>query len=227
VPKGLRSFDAHDADFFLDILPGPRDRYGLPESLRFWKNRIEERDADKTFAVGLIYGPSGCGKSSLVKAGLLPRLSNTILTVYVESTAGETELRLLKGLRKQCPELSPNLGLVPSLTAVRRGGVVPPGKKVLLILDQFEQWLHARGDERDTELLMALRQCDGAQVQAIIMVRDDFWVAASRFMRDLEVRLVEAENSALVDLFDTRHATKVLTAYGRAYGAFPENPSDL
>ena len=32
VPKGLRSFDAQDADFFLELLPGPRDREGLPES---------------------------------------------------------------------------------------------------------------------------------------------------------------------------------------------------
>ncbi len=47
VPKGLRSFDAHDADFFLELLPGPRDRDGLPESLRFWKTRIEETDADR------------------------------------------------------------------------------------------------------------------------------------------------------------------------------------
>jgi len=54
VPKGLRSFDAHDADFFLELLPGPRDRDGLPDSLRYWKTRIEERDADNTFAVGLI-----------------------------------------------------------------------------------------------------------------------------------------------------------------------------
>src|SRR5262249_4939222 len=72
IPKGLRSFDAHDADFFLDLLPGPCDRDGLPDSIRFWKTRIEETDPDNTFEVGLIYGPSGCGKSSLVKAGLLP-----------------------------------------------------------------------------------------------------------------------------------------------------------
>ena len=38
VPKGLRSFDEHDADFFLELLPGPRDREGLPDSIRFWKN---------------------------------------------------------------------------------------------------------------------------------------------------------------------------------------------
>jgi serine/threonine protein kinase len=65
VPKGLRSFDEADADFFLELLPGPRDREGLPESIRFWKRRIEQLDPDKSFRVGLIYGPSGCGKSSL------------------------------------------------------------------------------------------------------------------------------------------------------------------
>ena len=37
VPKGLRSFDKNDSDFFLELLPGPRDRDGLPDSLRFWK----------------------------------------------------------------------------------------------------------------------------------------------------------------------------------------------
>src|SRR5262249_8689599 len=37
IPKGLRSFDAADADFFLELLPGPRDRDGLPEAIRFWK----------------------------------------------------------------------------------------------------------------------------------------------------------------------------------------------
>ena len=67
---------------------------------------------------------------------------------------------------------------------------------MLLVLDQFEQWLHARRGEENTELVAALRQCDGEHVQAVVMVRDDFWLAASRFMRDLEIRLVEGENSA-------------------------------
>ena len=96
----------HDADFFLELLPGPRDREGLPDSIRFWKTRIEGTDPDKTFRVGLIYGPSGCGKSSLVKAGLLPRLAKHVLSVYVEATPEETETRLLKALRKACPDLS-------------------------------------------------------------------------------------------------------------------------
>src|SRR5262249_40291447 len=150
-----RSFDEHDADFFLDLLPGPRDRDGLPDSIRFWKIRIEEPDADKTFSVGLIYGPSGCGKSSLVKAGLFPRLSEQVLAVYVEATAGETEARVLNGLRKRCPALPANLGPKETLAALRRGQGIPVGKKVLLVLDQFEQWLHARKEEENTELVQA------------------------------------------------------------------------
>ena len=129
VPKGLRSFDAHDADFFLELLPGPRDRDGLPDSIRFWKTRIEETDADNTFSVGLIYGPSGCGKSSLVKAGLLPRLSDDVIAVYVEATAEETETRLLNGLRKRCPALPDNLGLKETLAALRRGQGIPVGQE--------------------------------------------------------------------------------------------------
>ena len=144
VPKGLRSFDAQDADFFLELLPGPRDREGLPDSIRFWKTRIEQTDPDETFSVGLIYGPSGCGKSSLVKAGLLPRLSEDVIAVYVEATAEDTETRVLNGLRKRCAGLSDNLSLKETMAALRRGQGIPVGKNVLIVLDQFEQWLHAK-----------------------------------------------------------------------------------
>ena len=59
------------------------------------------------------------------------------------------------------------------------------------------------------------------------MVRDDFWMAATRFMRDLEIRLVEGENSGAVDLFDLDHARKVLMAFGRAYGRLAQHASDM
>ena len=81
---------------------------------------------------------------------------------------------------------------------------MPAGKKVLIVLDQFEQWLHAKKEEENTELVQALRQCDGGRVQCLVMVRDDFWMAVTRFMRELEIRLVEGQNSAAVDLFDLR-----------------------
>ena len=227
VPKGLRSFDSHDADFFLELLPGARDRTGLPESIRFWKTHIESIDPDEAFSIGLIYGPSGCGKSSLVKAGLLPRLASDFIAVYLEASPDETELRLLSGLRKRFPLLDEQLSLTQSIAMLRRGEFLPAGKKILIVIDQFEQWLHATRDQENTELVAALRQCDGEHVQCIVMVRDDFWMAATRFMRELEVRLVEGHNSAAVDLFPIRHAEKVLAAFGRAFGAFPSETKTL
>ena len=84
-----------------------------------------------------------------------------------------------------------------------------------------------RREEFNTDLVAAIRQCDGEHVQTIVMVRDDFWMAATRFMRDLEIRLIEGENSAAVDLFDLLHARRVLTALGRAYGVLPEKSSEI
>ncbi|MGH7138896.1 MAG: ATP-binding protein, partial [Pirellulales bacterium] len=188
---------------------------------------IEETEAERTFPVGLIYGPSGCGKSSQVKAGLLPRLSDEVIHVYLEATPDQTEVRLLNGLRRRCPALPENLDLQKTIGCLRRGQGLPIGKKVLLVIDQFEQWLQARHDEQETELAQALRQCDGGRVQCVVMVRDDFWMAATRFMRQLEVPLVEGHNSAAVDLFPLRHAEKVLTLFGQAFGSLPENSREI
>jgi len=227
VPKGLHSFDAQDAEFFLELLPGPRDRYGLPECLRFWKTHAEQTDSDKTFRVGLMYGPSGCGKSSLVKAGLLPRLSEQVVAIYVESSGEETEARLESALRKRGLLLPKDASLKEALREVRRGRPIPHAQKVLLVLDQFEQWLHAHREPGDSVLLDALRQCDGGRVQCLVMVRDDFWMAITRFLRELETSLVEGCNSAAVDLFDADHARRVLAAYGKAFGRLPERRLDL
>jgi len=223
VPKGLRSFNERDTDFFLQLLPGPRDRDDLPDSLRFWKDWIERGEPGPTGTVGLIYGPSGCGKTSLVKAGLIPRLDDRVLSVYVEATPDETESRLLAALRRKCPALPEGLGFRDCLSALRRGRGIPDGSKVLLVVDQFEQWLHARRGEEAPALVQDLRQCDGDRVQCLVMVRDDFWMAATRFMRALEVPLVEGRNSASVDLFDPTHARRVLAAFGRAYGKLDDS----
>ncbi len=397
VPKGLRSFDDGDRDFFLELLPGPRDRGGLPESLRFWKTRIEQTEPAQSFSVGLIYGPSGCGKSSLVKAGLLPLLKD-VQTVYVEATSDDTEARLCRGLRshtvaagashetlsglgsKQAgaelvrmvaalrrivpkrsekPRVylsSSHLDLVEHRKAVldalqtagldccamehyaavdrrplehcradvrtcdlyigifaHRYGFVPEGesasiteleyreavkcgiptrsflidsnaewpeehretglggerlrrlrreleanqivgffetpqdlvvqvmasvaqwlqtgrswsagsgeKKTLLVIDQFEQWLNSHRDLASEPLVAALRQCNGTHLQAIVLIRDDFYMPVTRFFETLDFPLNNDRNQAAVDLFDLSHTRKLLTAFGRAYGQLPE-----
>src|SRR5262249_3578417 len=56
---------------------------------------------------------------------------------------------------------------------------------------------------------------------------DDFWLAVSRFMADLEIELLQGRNMALVDLFDAGHARKVLAAFGRAFAALPQETEAL
>jgi formylglycine-generating enzyme required for sulfatase activity len=152
---------------------------------------------------------------------LLPQLANHVVPLFVECSAEFTEKKLVQLLRKACPDLRPELGLSDMIAAIRCGAGTPSGKKVLIIFDQFEQWLHARGDTVTDELFKALRQCDGERVQAILLVRADFWMAVTWLLEDLEIDLVQGRNFAAIDLFPQRHAQKVLVAFGRAYGAIP------
>ncbi len=223
VPRGLRPFDAGDSESFLRLVPGPRDRDGLPECIGQWKTRIEQEEPEDSFSVGVMYGPSGCGKSSLVRAGLLPRIAPHVHTIYVEATADRTEARILRRLSRRYPELPPDGDLVECLAALRRGCGPAQGSKLLFVVDQFEQWLHGRGEEDRRLLVQALRHCDGSRLQCLLLVRDDFWLALSRFMEELEVDLVQRHNAALVDLFDPGHARGVLAEFGRAFGKLPED----
>ena len=226
VPKGLRSFDREDADFFLQLLPGPRrHRDGLPESVRYWKTRIESPDPEQTFRIGIIYGPSGCGKSSLLKAGLLPHLSASIVPLIVESTANDTESRLLTRLRTSL-STERELSLTDTLKGIRQGIGVGESQKTLILLDQFEQWLNSHGDLANCQLVQALRQCDGVRLQCIVLVRDDFQTAIHRFMQGLDVRLDENRNYRLVDLLSEEHARGILATFGRAYGKMPAGEVD-
>jgi serine/threonine protein kinase/formylglycine-generating enzyme required for sulfatase activity len=222
LPKGLRSFGPEDRDFFLELLPGPRDCDRLPESIRFWKIRVESTDPELAFAVGLLYGPSGCGKSSLIKAGLLPLLAPSVVSVYVEATRDDTEDRLLAQLRKRCPSLGSRASLRTTLSRLRQTRGLPPDSKLLLVLDQFEQWLHAHAhDLESTELVAALRQADGAHVQVLLMVRSDFWMSISRLFDSLKINLNRAHNTRAVELFGEGHAHHVLHLFGTAYGQLP------
>ncbi len=228
VPKGLRSYTADDSDFFIQLLPGPRDKNGLPDSIRFWKSRLESTDSQVAFSVGVLFGPSGCGKSSFVKAGLLPNLASTrVLDVYVESTAYDTEVRLFKSLRQRCPAIPDDVSLPEVFFALRTRSYAPMDKKIIVVLDQFEQWLYSTDDYQHSQLAEALRQCDGVNLQCVVMVRDDFWVATSRFLNALEVDLREGENARRIDRFELDHARKILAEFGKAYGRLPEDLGSL
>lgn len=227
VPRGLRAYTRTDAWFFLDLLPGTRDRDGLPECVAHWKRWVSVReDIPDHQRIGVISGPTGCGKSSLIRAGLVPLLGPNVDTIVLEATPDLTEKQLQAAIQRHCPAVT-SKSLPESLAEVRRGQNASNPRTLLLIVDQFEQWLHAHPDPLDTELVRAMRQCDGIRIQCLLLIRDDFWLALTRFMDAVECPLQLGRNVQMVDLFDQRHARKVLTAFGRAYHQLPESPEPL
>ncbi|MDP1563549.1 MAG: serine/threonine-protein kinase [Pirellulaceae bacterium] len=229
VPRGLRPFTAEDADFFLELVPGTRNRDGLPNSLKFWLNRILlPVSVDLVTPVGVIFGPSGSGKSSYVRAGLLPLLSPDILPVVVDCSAADTEAKLLKFLIDRLENVPAGIGLIDLCSGISQGLWRPKAKnKILLVLDQFEQRL-SRGDDFQTaDLVKALRFCDGRALQALLLCRDDFFMHLSRFTDRLGMDLREGDNAQAIDLFNRKHARKVLIKYGQAYSQLPDQAAEI
>ena len=219
-PKGLRSYDEHDAEFFLKLLPGPHDKTGLPESVRFWIQRIAP-GAKRPFRLGLLSGTSGVGKSSFVKAGLIPHLPQTVHPIFVEATSDGMDEVALEAVRTACSTVAGS-GLVESFAALRR---TESDTKYVLFIDQAEQWLQRR-DVHQSELTTALRQCDGDRLQAVIMVRDEFAMEATRLLYELDVTVEQGVNFAVVSGLPRGHARQVLSGFGQALGRLPPSMDD-
>ena len=227
VPRGLRPFEPQDMHIFSKLLPGPWDREGCNSTLRFLKTSIEQTDPEQAFSVGLLYGPSGSGKSSMVRAAVIPRITRSIKVIYVDAIAANMEQRLKRALLRQFEGIPKQPDLAEILFTLREEESVGDSGKVLLVIDQFEQWL-ARGQvTSDCELVRALRQCDGGRLQCLLMVRDDFWLPICRFMNLLECTIVDGQNACLIDAFDVDHARKVLVELGVAHGCLPENRNEI
>jgi serine/threonine protein kinase len=126
---GLRSFDAEKSEYFIQLLPGPRDRSNFPESVSWWKKCVEERDASRTFKVGVLYGPSGCGKSSLIRAGIMPRLDASVVRCYVSANPDSTTEDLLAAIRSACDPELPTMPLSETLQGI--GGAAGVGRAFL------------------------------------------------------------------------------------------------
>ena len=217
-PRGLGCFQAADADYYPELLPGPRGQSGLPESIEFWHRVLETASARRRAPVALLYGPSGCGKSSFLRAGLLPRLSTSLTVLLVECSSAFTERDLLIQLRERCA--LPRESSASLVETMRYLSQQNSRSAVVLILDQFEQWLQHRPMDEACELTQGLRFCNGVQLQAVLVVREDFWVSISRFAATLELVFEDGRNAAMLDLFSEEHARQVLRRLGTDWDRF-------
>ncbi|MBL8892200.1 MAG: protein kinase [Planctomycetaceae bacterium] len=225
ISRGFRPFTADDAEFFVELLPGARDRSGVPLSLKFWLKRILlPISVDFLTPLGVIFGPSGSGKSSFVRAGLLPLLSSEIISVVVDCSLEDTEAKLLRMLVERLSDAPEGIGLVDLCAGIGQGLWLPKAKsKVLIVLDQLEQRLSRGDDFQNSDLVRALRFCDGRSLQALVLCRDDFLTHLTRFTYGLGFDLREGENAQAIDLFERKHARRILVKYGQAFGQLPDD----
>ncbi len=159
-----------------------------------------------------------------MRAGIVPQLSSQTHVIHLDATNSPLEQRLLRQLRGLLPAAVENQDLATCMFQLREGH---HPKKVLIVIDQFEQWLSQNVIELNSPLVQALRQCDGVHLQCLLLVRDDFWLQVVRFMNQLEIDIVDQQNAMLVDCFDKEHALHVLHRLGNGYERLPANPEEL
>ena len=186
--KGLHAFRREDAgDFF------GRSRFinALVEALQK-QLATEEQGASRARLLTVI-GSSGSGKSSVVMAGLLPQLQRGVLAgsqgwVYIEPMApGQHPIealtlalspsfpaRSLKAIREDVEDDTAR-GLHLLMTTL----VAQPDRKVLLLIDQFEELFTQTVDENERKrfidlLITAITEPRGPVI-AILTFRADFY----------------------------------------------------
>ncbi|MCR9293773.1 MAG: protein kinase [bacterium] len=230
VPRGLLEFTETDAESYLRLLPGPLAANGVPEAIQFWIRRLESRNGTDSFPVGLIYGSSGSGKSSLLRAGILPRLDNEkCRVIYLKASGSDLPRKLLSLMQVEASELKDVTSLSEACGRLAERSVAP---KLVVVVDQFEQWLHIRHTLKQDPLVDALAHCDGDNLQCLLVVRDDFFASAHAFFQELGVLLREGTNYALVAPLSKDQARRVLQLLGQGYGSLdsslsPENEKFL
>jgi serine/threonine protein kinase len=224
--RGLQPFESEDAKFFLSLVPGARAPNGLPESVQYWKDWIEGYDNSEYGRIGVLYGPSGSGKTSLLRAGIVPYLAPDLLPIHIECRKGESIAQYASQIARQVNGESEDLAQL--LLQLRDNPATrTEHRKVVLLFDQFDNWAGSASVRQLRQLAAALRHCDGESLQALLIVRDDFWTAATEFMRLVECGVEQWKNARSIELLDRHHARRLLEAAGRGFGSLPPNPEAL
>jgi serine/threonine protein kinase len=224
--RGLQPFEEADGKFFLALLPGERAVNGLPVSLEFWTSWIESFDNAEHSRVGILYGPSGSGKTSLVRAGIIPHLSPEIFPIVIDGRRGDLRKQILEGLPEELTRTSqPNLALLSR--EIRDAGPEKQHRKIVLILDHFDTWARSASPVQLQDCADALRQCDGENLQALIIIRDEYWTQTVEFMHRVACSVEQWKNARPIELFDRHHATRLLESIGRSYGSLPPEPEPI
>jgi hypothetical protein len=171
---GLRAFDV---DMHRAFFGRRREVDDLVRLLRSLAKRGEGQ-------VVVLVGPSGCGKSSLVRAGLLPAMANepgwATLAPFVPGTDPVAALsQELAHAARHTPsqirqQLNADNGLVHVVENLLFAGASPPRRRLLVVIDQFEEILTRSSATGRAQLAEMLRPAVAGPVQVVVTLRSEF-----------------------------------------------------
>ncbi|MBN3938760.1 caspase family protein, partial [Nostoc sp. NMS9] len=197
--QGLKAFEAEQKQFF----------FGRKQVVR----KILEKLALKPFVP--IIGASGSGKSSVVQAGLIPELDDSVWQILPPIKPGFQPLQELRGVLKAffpgarkekllweliTNEANPLPVILDHLTGA---------EKFLLVVDQFEELFTvsvAEEKQRFIELLTQVVEMTDSRLKVVITMRSDFLEPCSDYLslnKLIENQLVLMLRITGVDLKET------------------------
>jgi formylglycine-generating enzyme required for sulfatase activity len=154
----------------------------------------------------VLYGASGVGKTSLLQAGVIPRLHEDGYTPFyvrsLEDPAQAIKAEALRQAQDRALRLADLTPWPPSLrgkgeispprvgeglgeglnTFLRR--VLPPETRLVVVLDQFEEFFIRLGDGVRRAFIEELAACledDALEIRAVLSLRDDYFRRLDEF----------------------------------------------
>ncbi|MCX5379500.1 trypsin-like peptidase domain-containing protein [Streptomyces sp. NBC_00091] len=178
--RGLEPFTAEQAQWF----------EGRAEAVRQVLANLARQQR-----LTLLLGPSGSGKSSLVEAGVLPALAAGELPQsdrWLPVVARPRQDLLAELERAGLPGVTTD-GIPAAVT--RRLAAEPSYRRVVLVIDQFEELLaqsasgpqHERRLAATNEITAAVKS--GAELSVILIMRDDFYPQLAALARMFEAAM--------------------------------------
>lgn len=162
-------------------------------SLFFGRDKEAQFLRDKIFSskLTLLFAGSGVGKSSLLKAVVIPQLEEEHSWVfYFDSWSGERPLDALKSMlicaAMEAGIVSAGAGSPTLIELIRLLSTID-GRTIILVLDQFEEFLIAHDQDIDPvkKEIAAIARAPGLDGRVVLSMREEFLAALEPFRRDV------------------------------------------
>ncbi|MFC5748429.1 NACHT and WD repeat domain-containing protein [Actinomadura rugatobispora] len=164
--QGLAPFEAGTSGLF----------FGRARAVQNLVGRLAPR-LEGRGSILLVSGASGVGKSSLLRAGLLPALAQG--TLPVEGSRDWPRLLMTptaEPLRTLAEVLAQEFGGDAGTVLEELRHARPPGGRLVLVVDQFEELFTLVTDERERQAFVrALHAMAEASAAVVMGVRADYW----------------------------------------------------